>query len=101
MKALKAGQQPERGNPFAPPEEEKKDENTDEGQTNMANVSAAATGSGMANTSAAASGASMAAMAMPGIGLEKGPSIDTAAAIGGISGPAYGQPMQPVAAPVA
>ena len=26
MKALKNGEQPERGNPFAPPEEEKKDE---------------------------------------------------------------------------
>ena len=47
MKALKAGQQPERGNPFAPPEEEKKDDNTDEGQANMANVSAAAAGSGI------------------------------------------------------
>lgn len=47
MKALKAGQQPERGNPFAPPEEEKKDDNTDEGQANMANVSAAAASSGI------------------------------------------------------
>ena len=26
MKALKNGEQPERGNPFAPPEEEKKEE---------------------------------------------------------------------------
>ena len=35
MKALKAGEQPERGNPFAPPEEEKKEEEKKEDPQDM------------------------------------------------------------------